>query len=147
MNRKRIHEVLKQAVDEKLELIHSELQQLSESLASESRSTSGDKHETGRAMTHLEQEKLSGRLAEWQRLRQLLGTLPDEVSTQAGAGSVILTDRGLFYISIGFGLLSVDGTSIFCLAPHAPLAQCLLGKTAGDEVLFNGTGYQIRNVS
>jgi len=35
------------------------LKQLSDAIASESKSTAGDKHETGRAMINLEQENLS----------------------------------------------------------------------------------------
>ena len=45
-------------VNSKLEAIHRTIEGLQNSLTSETKSTAGDKHETGRAMAQLEQEKI-----------------------------------------------------------------------------------------
>ena len=53
-------------VNSKLDTIRQTINELQQALNSETKSSAGDKHETGRAMIQLEREKMGRQLAEVQ---------------------------------------------------------------------------------
>ena len=55
-----------------INFIQTQLGELKEANTNETKSTAGDKHETGRAMVHLEQEKLYSQLGQFQKQFSLL---------------------------------------------------------------------------
>src|SRR5690606_34304897 len=65
----------------------------------ETKSSSGDKYETGRAMMQLEIEKNGEQLAQSVKLKSMLTRInPDMRTASVQPGSLVLTDRGAFYI-------------------------------------------------
>lgn len=126
-------------VSKKLELINSAFAESREALGSEAKSTAGDKHETGRAMIQLEQEKMGRQLAETQKLQTILSRInADKVYDKVQSGALVETDNGCYFIAVGLGKLKVGGVEIFVMAPTSPLAQAMLGKGKGEKVNFNG---------
>ncbi len=125
-------------------LLKAEIDSAQQSTASEGKSTAGDKHETGRAMMHLELEKLQRQLAEAQMLVSDLERIDPSVScSRAGLGAMIITDGGVFYIATGLGKVEWEGAPCFVLSVKAPIAAQFLGKTVGDEVRMNGVVYKV----
>lgn len=119
--------------------IQKEFDALQDSLTSETKSSAGDKHETGRAMTQLEQEKLSRQLSEIRKTQEGLHRIdPLDATDTIGFGSLIGTDRGWFYISVGVGAISVKDQSVFCITAGSPVGQKLLGKKSGESIEMNG---------
>ncbi len=59
-----------QFVSRKLDRIQVQIRELEQSLTSETKSSAGDKHETGRAMIQLEREKLGQQLSELEKTQQ-----------------------------------------------------------------------------
>ncbi|MCR9172755.1 MAG: hypothetical protein NXI10_09700 [bacterium] len=134
-----VHTAALELVSEKLAGIQREFDALQESLMSETKSSAGDKHETGRAMAQLEQEKLSRQLAETRKTRDGLKQIdPSNTSTNIGFGSLAKTNRGYFFVSVGIGQIQVDGTNVFCITAGSPLGQKLLNRTTGDQIEMNG---------
>lgn len=84
-------------------------------------------------MNQLEQERVLGQL---QNVRSQLHTIlkidATLVSPSVGFGSVIETNLGIFFISVGIGQLSVGGTNVFCIGQDAPISQFLIGKSVGS---------------
>lgn len=78
---------------------------LQSALYAESRSTAGDKHDTSRAMIHLEQEKIQFQIGNIQKQISVLQQFekqPASESTQSG--SMLILDSGqVFLIGIGLG--------------------------------------------
>jgi hypothetical protein len=122
----------------------NELETLREDVAGDTKSTAGDKHETGRAMNQLEQERILGQL---QLIRSQLNTTQKidcslKLET-VSFGSLIESNLGYFFISIGIGQLSFEGTTVFCIGQEAPISKFLLGKSIGSyrwndrELLLN----------
>lgn len=128
----------------KVAALEQELNATRESTTSESKSTAGDKHETGRAMMHLEQEKLYKQLAEAQtvvaELTRIDGTA---IHAQVGLGSLVKTDKTTFLLAAGLGKVDFDGGTYFIVSTKAPIAAQFLGKVVGDKVGMNGTMYDI----
>lgn len=128
-----------EVVNSKIESLQREFDDLRESLLSETKSTAGDKHETGRAMAQLEQEKLSGQLIESRRLLDSLNQIDsDKSSVSIGFGSLVETSRGWFFVSAGIGAIQVQNNSVFCITAGSPIGQLLLNKSAGDSIQLNG---------
>lgn len=127
--------------------LEEELRSTQESTTSEGKSTAGDKHETGRAMMHLEQEKLHKQLAEAQILGAELERIDSALKhTKAGLGSLITTNKGLFFIATGLGKIEFEGTAYFVVSAKAPIAAQFIGKSTGEKVKMNEVMYEIFGV-
>jgi hypothetical protein len=104
----------------------------------ESKSSVGDKYETGRSMMQIEGEKAAHQLAEALKLKNMLNRLlPDAKSEKVIVGSLVITDVRKIFISIGIGKLDVDGDEVLVVAPTSPLGKVLMGRSANDRVFFN----------
>lgn len=142
-----LNQKFKEAVFEKLlalqaakvQALGQEISANRENLSSATKSSAGDKHETGRAMLQLEQEKLGSSYAEAEKVMQLLLRVPFEKSYhQIKVGSLFQTDQGLFLLAASFGKIEHDKQEVFVLGPSAPLSQMLLGKSPGEEIQWQG---------
>ena len=139
LEKTKVHDEATALVISKLQGIQGEFDALQESLFSETKSSAGDKHETGRAMAQLEQEKLSRQLSETRKTLEGLRKIdPTDASTTIGFGSLVKTDRGYFYVSVGIGQIDVSSTKIFCITAGSPLGQKLLGRKKDDVIQLNG---------
>lgn len=131
----------------KVAALEQELNATQESATSESKSTAGDKHETGRAMMHLEQEKLHKQLAEAQIIVAELERIDvSKVHSHIGLGSLVKTDKAAFLLAAGLGKVAFEGATYFVVSTKAPIVAQFLGKSAGDKVKMNGTMYDIQSV-
>jgi hypothetical protein len=120
-------------VSQKIKRIKAELDDLNDGNAQNSESTAGDKHDTERAMVHLEIEKLSKSLSvEYAILNDLEQIKADSVNSVVSNGSLVETSRGVFLIGAACGKVSVDSTSVFCISAHSPLALELNAKSVKE---------------
>ncbi|GAB5417731.1 MAG: hypothetical protein Crog4KO_25200 [Crocinitomicaceae bacterium] len=140
LDKKAVHKKALAVVNAKLAEIQGDFDALQESLLSQTKSSAGDKHETGRAMAQLEQEKLSRQLIETRKTAEGLRKIdPAQPLDAIGFGSLVKTDRGYFFLSVGIGQVVVDNTTVFCITAGSPLGQKLLGKVENDRIEMNGT--------
>ena len=116
---------------------------------SETKSSAGDKYETGRAMAQQERDRHAAQLHEAQKLLTDLQRLHPELPSDAvRLGALASTSLGLFYVSIGAGRLATAGGQEFlAVSAAAPLAGVLHGRRAGEEVMFNGKPVRVLAVS
>ena len=135
------------ATEQRIRTIRETLAALAEAKNSETKSSVGDKYETGRAMLQIEEEKSKRQLWDALQTRQVLERIdPDHASATVRAGSLVRTDQGSYYVAIGIGKVTLDGEVYYCVSAAAPLVKAMLGKQAGDEVNFNGTVRKIEAV-
>lgn len=132
---------------EKLHSLEEELGSMRDAVQTESKSTAGDKHETGRAMIHLEQEKLQKQLAESKSVVAEMEQIKAENTFEkAQKGALVETNRTMFFVAVGLGKVNLDGTDIFVISAQSPIAKQMLGKKQGDSFNMNGTEYVITSV-
>ena len=123
---------------EKLKGFEKRIQGLSEALDSESKSSAGDKHETGRAMIQLEREKLGIQLAEAEtNYRKILALKNNHSSVIVGVGSLVITNKANYYIAISIGECKLEDERCYCISPQSPIGRLLLGKKLGERIDFN----------
>ena len=113
----------------------------------DTKSSAGDKYETGREMMQQETNRNMAQLNEANKLKVALNKIsPAIVTTKVDAGNVVLTDNGNFYIAISAGVLQVDGEKYFAISPSSPIGLKLLGQKQGDMFKLNDKTYQIKQV-
>jgi transcription elongation GreA/GreB family factor len=134
-------------VENRFNTIQNTINEIQESLTSETKSSAGDKHETGRAMLQLEREKAGNQLAEIQKTKESLSKIQvSNTSEFIGLGTVVYTNKSNYFIAISAGELKVDDDIFYAISPNTPIGQLLLGKTVGNEVVFREQKFKIENL-
>ncbi|WP_340154613.1 3-oxoacyl-ACP synthase [uncultured Winogradskyella sp.] len=134
-------------IDTRLQAITNTIHEIQVSLTSETKSSAGDKHETGRAMLQLEREKAGHQLAEIEKQKQILHKVNVESKHQKVAlGSVIKTTQANYFIAVSAGEIVIDKITYYAISAATPIAQLLLSKDVGDEIFFRGNGFRVIDV-
>lgn len=134
-------------VDKRHSKIKQTIADIEESLFEESKNSSGDKHETGRAMLQIDRENAGKQLKEIETVAQLLNKIDVKATSDyARLGSLVYTDRFNYFISISIGVVPLAQTDYLCVALNSPIGVMLSGKKKGEEFVFNGHSYKIREV-
>ncbi|MFM1876398.1 MAG: hypothetical protein RL266_2135 [Bacteroidota bacterium] len=142
-----LHKRCLELASEKSDSLEAEMASMRQAAQTESKSTAGDKHETGRAMIHLEQEKLHQQLAEAQSVLAELEQIKLEQNLDTvQKGALVQTNRATFYIAVGLGKISIDGKDIFVVSSQSPIGKQMLGKRSGENFSMNGTEYFITSI-
>ncbi len=131
-------------LQKKIELLAYSLREISESMENETKSSVGDKHETARARMQFEQEKLKHQLLELKEQANELQRIDLSAKpVQLGFGTLVTTNKGLFFISIPLGKIEVEEKEIYVISLSSPLGQALKSKVLTESLRFNGSDYQI----
>src|SRR5690606_20313898 len=123
------------------------IKSLEVSLHSQTKSSAGDKHETGRAMVQLEREKTGRQLFEAERLEKLISKVSIENPSEViKLGSLVTTSQVNYFIAISVGKVEVKNASYYAIAPDTPIGKLLMGKKVEDEVIFNEACFRILKI-
>ncbi|MEJ2112720.1 MAG: 3-oxoacyl-ACP synthase [Flavobacteriaceae bacterium] len=134
-------------IENRLIIINATISEIRESLMSETKSSAGDKHETGRAMLQIEREKAGNQLAEIQKVKQTLLKIDVTKTTNiVGLGSIVYTTKNNYFISISAGEIKANNIAYYAVSPNTPISQLLLSKKSGDKILFRDQSFQITSV-
>ena len=113
----------------------------------ETKSSAGDKHETGRAMMQLEEEKHERQLSKALQLKNLLDKIDiKKQQTNVVLGSLVTTNQASYFFSVGIGKLKLDEQTYFAISLDSPIGQVLVGKTVGETVTFRGKEIVIQEI-
>jgi len=124
-------------VENKLVSIQKAVLEIQKALKTETKSSAGDKHETGRAMLQLEREKIGQQLAETQKLKEILAKIDSsKISDRVSLGSIVYTTQNRYFIAVSAGKLQFKDDDFYAISASTPIAQLLLGKTIGDAITF-----------
>ena len=134
-------------VNEKSAIIDGIMRSNQIALEQESKSSAGDKHETGRAMLHLEMEKAAQQFEAVKQMRDVLKRIQvNAVSERIKLGSLVTTDGGIYFLSISAGPLIAEGKSYYAVSVSSPIGACLLGMKQGSEITFGEKTIRIQAV-
>lgn len=135
------------ALNNRLQAVQKQITEIQESLTSETKSSAGDKHETGRAMLQLEREKAGVQLSEIQKQQDTLAKVNvQKISETICLGSVVFTSKANYFIAISAGEFIVNNESFYAISPSTPIGKMLLGKRKYDEVSFNKQTIKIESI-
>ena len=118
-----------------------------EAANNETKSSAGDKYETGREVMQQEIDLNLTRLNELNKLKQTLDRIaPNQKNTAAQPGAVVCTDNGNYYIAISAEQLKVNGATYYAISAASPIGTKLAGLKAGDSFTLNGKKVLIESI-
>lgn len=134
-------------VQKRFEKIKQTIADIEESLLEEDKNSSGDKHETGRAMLQIDRENAGRQLQEVENVSNLLKRLDIKAhSDYVRLGSLVATNQGTYFISISIGAVTVGNKPYLCVALNSPIGQFLAGKKKGEQFQFNDKSFTVQSV-
>ena len=147
VNKKRILEHVRTVLANRLSEAIASHDSLLKDRDGESKSSVGDKYETGREMIQAELERSARYIEEIRSQINLIEDLTDQTLDTVQLGALVTTNHGKFLLSTSIGRVDLDGDQVFLISPVSPIASTLLDKKRGDQVTLNGREYRILSVS
>ena len=140
-----LHALCQAFIAQRIAAARTAMRAAQESSSSETKSSAGDKYETGREMANAERDRNAAHMQQAQQLQAELARInPDLPCDIVRPGALVRTSMGQFYISISAGKL--EGTEVFAVSPAAPVAVALKGLRAGQDAVFNGKMLRVEAV-
>ena len=136
-------------IQKKLDTINAIINSAQNSANSETKSTAGDKHDTARAMAHLETEKNAKQLAEINKIKKIIPYLKSsktQLQSTVQLGCVVETSLINYYISSNLGQIKIEDKNFLTISPISPLAKAFMGKKTGHGFNFNQNRITITDV-
>jgi len=135
-------------VQEKATAARYAMEQAQASANSESKSSMGDKYETGRAMAQLDRDLYAQRYDQILQDMEVLDriALVSQESPTARLGSVVETTVGVVFLSVSLGLSEVSGCKVMVVSVQSPLGRLIVGKAAGNAFQFQGKQHKVISV-
>ena len=135
-------------LEEKIARISHSILDLEAALTNESKSSAGDKYETGREMINIEIHKLSTQIQEFQKLEVTLEIAKrNAASGIVRLGSLVEATNANYFICIPIGELSIGDKKVYVIGSNSPVAQALIGKAEGDTFNFNSISGTIISIT
>ena len=149
MSKPKKHHILEFCVkilDDQLARIEKAMQRAQEEANRETKSSAGDKYETGRSMMQLEKEKYAIQHGKVTVLREETLRIPIGEHEYAQLGSVVCTNLGWFYLSQGLGEIQIEEKTIRCISMKTPMGITLEGCENDDILNFRGKEIEVFDV-
>ena len=145
--KKELYRLCELYVADSIKAIKQKIADAQESANDDTKSSAGDKYETGREMMQQEIDLNKTRLSEAQKQQESLVRIdPSVIMQKIQTGSLVYTTGINYYIAIPTGKLTVNGVVYVAVSPVAPVVQLLSGKAAGDTFTINGVVNTIEKV-
>ena len=145
-----LYQLALEFIENRIKNIRQAIQETQASADQETKSSAGDKYETGLSMMQLDMEKQAEQLAEAIRTRDSLEKVKmlDEGGANGSVrpGNAVETSQGNFYIAISAGQLKTTDQIYFAVSPATPIASKLMGLKTGDSFSFNGKQYTVSKI-
>lgn len=135
-------------LDERITRLTQHIQEAQTAASEDTKSSAGDKYETGREMLKQEINKLNLQLNQANQMRQQLNRLSLSASPfgQVVQGSLVQTSEGLYYFAIGLGKVQSADQVVMVISMQSPIGKALNGRQVGDRMAFMGREIEIQAI-
>lgn len=145
--KEKLFEVCKADIDKRIKSIQEVLMSIEESRNNETKSSVGDKYETGRSMMQMEEQKSRQQLFQANQVQLELMKIDIKRKTdKVETGSLVETTSGNYFISVGMGKVRLDDILYYCISSRSPIGMKLMHKEKGDEIEFNGKKIRLSGI-
>lgn len=145
--KQKLHRKCTEYIDDRIQSIQKKLDDIQESRSNETKSSAGDKHETGRTMMQIEEQKMTVQLYAANDVRQILQKIDAKIlQSEIGLGSLVLCNTGSYYIAISSGKMKIEDSTYYGISLQTPIAKMLLGKSREAKIEFNGKTIEVIGV-
>lgn len=137
-----------QFIEDQLAHVHEAISLAKNAAKEESKSSAGDKHETGKSHLQLTQENNSKHLANLQQQKRVIKLLEScQASETVKLGSIVSTNKGVYYLAIGIGQVRVNQTLVYVVSPASPVGKAMMNRKIGEVVKFNALNIEIKEIA
>lgn len=112
----------------------------------DTKSSMGDKYETGREMLQQEINNLQRQLNEVLNQQAVLQKITSDASEKVQNGALVKTNKGLFYVSVSMGEIVFDNQKVMTVSAESPLVKAMFGKKMGEGFTINNISQSIENI-
>ena len=142
-----IHETILKLLTNSIVHATKDYELAKESRDSDTKSSAGDKFETGREMMQREMDKISASIDQSKNQLNFLSKINlNRPYSTVDLGCLIITDQGIYYISIGLGKVEINAEIIYAISLDSPIGQLFKGKRVGDILEFRGKTLKINQL-
>jgi transcription elongation GreA/GreB family factor len=145
MDKSKILEIIKSKISEKIQHFETLIAETRAS-SNDTKSSMGDKYETGREMLQQEINNLQRQLNETLNQQNTIQKITSEQSLKVQNGALVKTDKGLFYISASLGEIVFENQKIMTVSVESPLVKAMYGKKAGEKFMINNITQSIETI-
>lgn len=145
MDKTRILEMIKTRLMEKIRKFEDLIENTRAS-NNDTKSSMGDKYETGREMLQQEINNLQRQLNETLNQQASLQKITAEPCQKVQTGALVQTEKGLFYIAVSAGDLTIDNHKIITVSPESPLAKSMNALAQGQSFSVNNISQTIKEI-
>ena len=139
-----VHSVCLKTVSTRIHELKTSIAEAEESMNQETKSSMGDKYETGREVIKAEINKQLEMLSHFSKMSAQLERIDPRIPSQKiGIGSLIITRNITFYIAVSLGRIEVNGQSIMVISDTAPILEALKEFDSRETIQFKGNTYQL----
>ncbi len=134
-------------IDEKIIICNKAIDLAKEARDNDSKSSVGDKYETNRAMMQIELEKNNQQLAQYLKQKKELSNIDiNKTFDKVEFGSLVLTNQGNYFISIGLGKVEIEDEIFYSISMASPIGQILRNRIIGDIIQFQAKSFIIEGI-
>ena len=138
---------MQELLDEKINEYKAAIAEAMESRNSDTKSSAGDKFETGRAMIQMEIDKSEAQLAKTINMKAELDQIKfDKNNSSVGFGSLVITNNETYLVAVSMGVIHLDDQNIYAISLASPIGEILNRKKQGDQFEFRGRNYLINQI-
>ncbi len=140
-------EKISSIVNERIQEIESEIKETNDSKKNESKSSAGDKYETGREMIQQVLNNLESQLSKYKQMKNELDSI--DFSTRLDVvklGSFIKTNTSYFLIAVAIGKINIDNIKVYAISLNSPIGNILKGKKKNDAFDFQNREIRILEI-
>lgn len=112
----------------------------------DTKSSMGDKYETGREMLQQEINNLQRQLNEVLSQYAVLQKINAGPAEKVQNGAIVKTNKGLFYVSASMGEIMFENQKIMTVSAESPLIKAMFGKKMGETFTINNMTQNIENI-
>ncbi|KPH10919.1 hypothetical protein [Chryseobacterium sp. ERMR1:04] len=145
MNKGEILSIIKTKISEKIQNFENLIAETRAS-SNDTKSSMGDKYETGREMLQQEINNLQRQLNETLNQQNIIQKINAEPSSKVQNGALVKTNKGLFYIAASLGEIVSEGQKIMTVSVESPLVKAMFGKEIEETFTINNIHQTIENI-
>lgn len=145
MNKQEIINIIKVKAADKIQYFEN---LIAETRASnnDTKSSMGDKYETGREMLQQEINNLQRQLNEVLNQQAVLQKITSDFSEKVQNGALVKTNKGLFYVAASMGEIMYEKQKIMTVSAESPLVKAMFGKKMGETFTINNIIQDIEHI-
>ena len=132
---------------QKIDSLTKDINELNHSKKTDTKSSAGDKFETGREMMQIELNKLNEQLdINHKILKDLQNISIEKKHDFVKYGSYVITNHGSYFIAVGLGSLTFNGNIFFIISLASPIGKLLKDKQVGKKIKFRDKTIELKEI-